>query len=119
MPDSDAQSSSELIAREVARVLERNSTGVLTTLVVAPAGVGLKLLVDEAGARTGGLGDARLDELIASHAPTFLASRHEAQTFKVTELTGDTADFADARVMFERIEPEPRLVICGAGHVGA
>ena len=23
------------------------------------------------------------------------------------------------RVLFERIEPEPRLVICGAGHVGA
>ncbi|MDQ3907569.1 MAG: XdhC family protein, partial [Acidobacteriota bacterium] len=24
-----------------------------------------------------------------------------------------------ARVMFERVEPEPRVVVCGAGHVGA
>src|SRR5438067_10675567 len=27
--------------------------------------------------------------------------------------------FAEARILFERIEAEPRLVISGAGHVGA
>jgi xanthine dehydrogenase accessory factor len=35
------------------------------------------------------------------------------------ELPGAPDSLAGARVMFERIEPEPRLVICGAGHVGA
>jgi xanthine dehydrogenase accessory factor len=107
------------IARAVARTLERNSTAALATLVAAPAGVGLKLLVDEAGWRVGGLGDARLDEAVATHARTFLDSRAETRTFDVEELRGAPADLVGARVMFERIEPEPRLVICGAGHVGA
>jgi xanthine dehydrogenase accessory factor len=107
------------VARAVARILERNSTAALATLVVASSGVGLKLLVDEAGERTGGLGDARLDDAVASYAQTFLGSRAEARTFKAEELPGAPEELAGARVMFERIEPEPRLVICGAGHVGA
>lgn len=118
MLDPTRQSSS--IARAVARILERNSTAALATLVAAPRGVGLKLLVDEAGGRTGGLGDARLDGAVASYAQTFLDSRAEARTFKAEELLpGAPVELAGARVMFERIEPEPRLVICGAGHVGA
>ncbi len=109
---------SATIARAVARTLERNSIAALATLVAAPAGVGLKLLIDEAGARTGGFGDARLDEAVASYAQPFLDSRAEARTFTVEELPGAPDSLAGARVMFERIEPEPRLVICGAGHVG-
>ncbi len=115
----DPSKQPSLIARAVARILERNSTAALATLVAAPAGVGLKLLVDEAGERTGGLGDARLDEAVASYAQTFLDSRAEARTFKTEELPGAQDLMAGARVMFERIEPEPRLIICGAGHVGA
>ena len=117
MLDPSRQSSS--VARAVARILERNSTAALATLVVAPRGVGLKLLVDEAGGRAGGLGDARLDDAVASYAQTFLDSRAEARTFAAEELPGAPEELAGARVMFERIEPEPRLVICGAGHVGA
>lgn len=107
------------IARAVARALERNSTAALATLVAAPAGVGLKLLVDETGARTGGLGDTSLDAAVAAYAQTFLASRAETRTFGAEELPGAPDSHASARVMFERIEPEPHLVICGAGHVGA
>ncbi len=110
---------SATIARAVARTLERNSIAALATLVAAPSGVGLKLLVDEAGARDGGLGDARRDEAVASYAQTFLDSRAEARTFKTEELPGTQDLMVGARVMFERIEPEPRLIICGAGHVGA
>lgn len=117
MHDPSKQSSS--IARAVARILERNSTAALATLVASPRGVGLKLLVDEAGERTGGLGDARLDEAVASYAQTFLDSRAEARTLKTEELPDAPDDFAGARVMFERVEPEPHLVVCGAGHVGA
>ncbi|HEX8920601.1 MAG TPA: XdhC family protein [Pyrinomonadaceae bacterium] len=120
MHDPIKQPSSQAIARAVAQVLERNSIAVLATLVEGGAFVGAKLLVEETGERTGSLGAALFDEAVTSFVPTFLDSRAEAQTFKLEELIGARAAQAeDARIMFERIEPEPRLVICGAGHVGA
>jgi xanthine dehydrogenase accessory factor len=119
MPDRSKQSLAQAIAQAVARVLERNSIAALATLVEAPGEVGAKLLVEETGERTGSLGNFRLDEAVASSAKTFLASRVEAHTFKLEELIGELTSQPDARILFERIEPEPRLVICGAGHVGA
>ena len=119
MRDLSKQSSSLAIARAIAQVLERNSIATLATLVEAPAGVGAKLLIEETGERKGSLGDTFLDDAVASFAPTFLDSRAEARTFKLTELINEPQGHADARILFERIEPEPRLVICGAGHVGA
>ena len=77
------------------------------------------MLVEETGKRTGSLGDPRLDEAVASFAVDFLSSRAEARTFQLAELISEHLPLPDARIMFERIEPEPRLVICGAGHVGA
>jgi xanthine dehydrogenase accessory factor len=119
MRDANRQPSSALIIRAVGRVLEQNSIAVLTTLVEAREGVGAKLLVEEMGERTGSLGHSVLDEAVASYAKIFLSSRAEAGTFKIEELTGEAEDQAGARLLFERIEPEPRIVICGAGHVGA
>jgi xanthine dehydrogenase accessory factor len=81
--------------------------------------VGAKLLVEETGERTGSLGDLSLDEAVASSAGTFLTSRAEARSFKLAELINEPQGQTSARILFERIEPEPRLVICGAGHVGA
>jgi xanthine dehydrogenase accessory factor len=119
MHDRSKQTSSHDIARAVAQVLESNSIAALATLVEAPAGVGAKLLVEETGERTGSLGDSSLDEAVASYAGTFLNSRAEARTFKLEELVKEQKSQPDTRILFERIEPEPRLVICGAGHVGA
>jgi xanthine dehydrogenase accessory factor len=113
------QPSSQAIASAVARVLEENSRAALATLVEAENNIGAKLLVAETGARTGSLGDEALDEVVAASARTFLDSRTEAQTFKLEELTNDFQERLDVRILFERIEPEPRLVVCGAGHVGA
>ncbi|HEY6188875.1 MAG TPA: XdhC/CoxI family protein [Pyrinomonadaceae bacterium] len=115
---SDRQASS-LIPQAITRVLQESSIAALATLVEAPRGVGAKLLVEETGARTGSLGDAEIDEAVARYAPLFLASRAEAKTFRVGELADVSVERGAARVLFERIEPEPRLVICGAGHVGA
>lgn len=119
MHDPIKQPLSYAIARAVAQVLERNSLAALATLIVAPASVGAKLLVEETGERTGSLNNPTLDEAVASYSRTFLDSRAEARTFKLEELIGELQGQADARILFERIEPEPRLVICGAGHVGA
>lgn len=113
----------EQIIAAAARILQQSSIAVLTTLVAATAtasqNIGAKLLVEESGARTGSLGDAALDEAIAQHSNAFLNSRAEAHTFKVEEFAPALSEWREARVLFERIEPEPRLIICGAGHVGA
>ena len=119
MHDPIEQPSSQAIARAVAQILERNSIAALATLVEAPQNIGAKLLIEETGTRTGSLGDSLLDEAVASFAGNFLGSRAEARTFQLAELISDQPQPFDARIMFERIEPEPRLVICGAGHVGA
>lgn len=109
------------ITDAIARTLRDSSIAALATLVVAPERVGAKMLIEESGARTGSLGDDELNEIVAQHAQLFLASRAEAATFDAKDL-----DFArvpekwrGTRVLFERIEPEPRVVVCGAGHVGA
>jgi xanthine dehydrogenase accessory factor len=115
----DQQSLSALIPQAITRVLGESSVAALATLVEAPCNIGAKLLIEENGARTGSLTDAALDEAIARHAPLFLASRAEAKTFKVEEFAHVNSQWDAARVLFERIEPEPRVVICGAGHVGA
>ena len=120
MPDPyERQPLSELIPQAITRVLKESSVAALTTLIEAQRSVGAKLLVEETGARTGSLTDRALDEAIARHAPVFLASRAEAKTFKIEELAQVDLQWREARVLFERIEPEPRVVICGAGHVGA
>ncbi|MGB7922893.1 MAG: XdhC/CoxI family protein [Pyrinomonadaceae bacterium] len=111
---------SSIITEAVTRVLQENSVAVLATLVEASTrGVGAKLLVEESGVRAGSLGDSALDESVARHAQAFLATRAEAATIKVDEFARELEPWSGARLLFERIEPEPRLVICGAGHVGA
>ena len=35
------------------------------------------------------------------------------------EFAPELTEWSEAQILFERIQPEPRLVICGAGHVGA
>jgi xanthine dehydrogenase accessory factor len=56
---------------------------------------------------------------IKRYAQTFLASRAETKTISSEELAPGLLAGQSALLMFERIEPEPRLIICGAGHVGA
>ncbi|HEX8142734.1 MAG TPA: XdhC/CoxI family protein [Pyrinomonadaceae bacterium] len=107
-----------LIPQAIARVLQESSIATLATLIEGPRGVGAKLLIEETGERTGSLTDPELDEAVARQAQLFLASRAEAKTFRVEELGCVNAQWRAARVLFERIEPEPHLVICGAGHVG-
>lgn len=119
MRDPSDQQSLSLIPQAIIRVLHESSIAALATLVEAPGGVGSKLLIEETGARTGSLGDSEIDEAVARHAPKFLASRAEAKTFRVEEFAEVSVEWRASRVLFERIEPEPHLVICGAGHVGA
>jgi xanthine dehydrogenase accessory factor len=119
---AEAGRGARLVAGAVARVLREGGVAALATVVEFPpdeARVGAKLLVEEAGRRTGTTGDAEFDEAVAARARAFLASRAEARTDAAKEFAPARDSWAGARVLFERIEPEPRVVVCGAGHVGA
>jgi xanthine dehydrogenase accessory factor len=119
MRDRSREQALSSIPQAIKRALHEGSIAALVTLIEAARGVGAKLLVEETGALVGGLGDGLLDDAVASQAQRFLASRAEAKTFRVEEFAPDMTEWRAARVLFERVEPEPRLVICGAGHVGA
>jgi xanthine dehydrogenase accessory factor len=119
---ADGSDGAKTLADAIARVLEDGAVGILATLVEVPPPqrAGAKLLIDSSGeATTGGTGDAALDESIARRAHAFINSRAEAQTFKVEEFAPELSVWHGARVLFERVEGEPRVVVCGAGHVGA
>lgn len=102
-------SSVRSITQAVAGLLADGTTAALITLIEGSDNVGGKLLVREAGTSMGSLGSDALDQFARATAKEFLESRHETRTFRTGEV----------RLLFERIRPEPRLVVCGAGHVGA
>jgi len=95
----------------IEQVLERGEIAVLVTRVTGPQNVGSKLLVQENGETSGSLGDAELDSLALAQAASFLDSREETRLFSFSSF--------ETSLLFERLQPAPRLVICGAGHVGA
>ena len=119
MESQHTQNPASELTRALARVIEAGGVAVLATLVEAERGVGAKVLCEAGGMRTGTTGDAALDDALAEHARAFLVSRAEARTLRVEEFAHELEAWRGARVLFERVEPEPHLVVCGAGHVGA
>jgi xanthine dehydrogenase accessory factor len=107
------------LTRALARVVEAGGVAVLVTVVEAERGVGAKMLFEARAVRTGTTEDAALDDALEGHARAFLESRAEARTLRAEEFAPALEAWRGARVLFERVEPEPHLVVCGAGHVGA
>jgi xanthine dehydrogenase accessory factor len=121
MSNDSAQKPVRLVSNAVQQVLESGSRAVVATVVESVANgpiVGAKLLVRDSGETVGSLGNTELDGAVAGHAPMFLRTRDEARAIKLREFAPE-APYADTKILFERIEAEPRLVIAGAGHVGA
>jgi xanthine dehydrogenase accessory factor len=115
-PANDLHRFSEAIER----ILREGALAALATLVEAPRSVGAKLLVRaDSVERVGTLGDEALDDAVAARAVAFLSSRAEAATHNADEFAPALREWRGARVLFERVEPEPHVVVCGAGHVGA
>jgi xanthine dehydrogenase accessory factor len=119
MDSLQTHSPSDELTRALARVVEAGGVAVLATIVEAERGVGAKVLFEAGGVLTGTTGDAALDDVLAEYARDFLASRAEARTLRAEEFAPGLEAWRGARVLFERVEPEPHLVVCGAGHVGA
>jgi xanthine dehydrogenase accessory factor len=113
------------ISAAISRILQAGSVGVLATLIEAPSSVGnvgAKLLFEDSGPSgnsIGGLGNIEVDQAVARHALAFLQSREETRVFCLKELAPEILEHGNTQILFERIQQEPRLVICGAGHVGA
>src|SRR6185437_13120363 len=67
----------------------------------------------------GSLGDPHLDAIVVDRAARFLTSREDTRMFSVHELAPHYPSAREISLLFERLQPAPRLVVCGAGHVGA
>jgi xanthine dehydrogenase accessory factor len=115
---------SRSITETVLRILHEGSVAVVATLIEAAnvPNVGAKLIISDLGATgqtAGSLGNEALDRAVVEQAARFLDSRADTRVFQVREFAPALTEWSDAKILFERIQPEPRLVICGAGHVGA
>jgi xanthine dehydrogenase accessory factor len=101
------------------RLLDDGALAIVVTLIEAPRSVGAKMIVEEQGSHHGRFADAALDEAVIRQAAVFLASKEETRTFFGREFAPELSEFSEAQFLFELIQPEQRVVICGAGHVGA
>jgi len=110
--------SSLAITKKVAELLERGDAAVVITVARGGYG-GAKMLVDEAGNVTGSLGAAELDSVVVPQVAKFLQSRDETRLVCVKDFASGFPSAAEIFLLFERLQPPPRLVVCGAGHVGA
>jgi xanthine dehydrogenase accessory factor len=107
------------ISRMIEQLLERGEVAAIVTRVSGPDNIGSKLLVSEKGSFDGSLGDPHLDAIVVDRAARFLTSREDTRMFSVHELAPHYPSAREISLLFERLQPAPRLVVCGAGHVGA
>lgn len=118
MSEKSEPDSSSSVLKLIPKLLESGTVAVLVTVIDSSEFVGTKVLVDEQANKTGTLGSAELDSLALTHAGKFLHSRDEIRAVRIKEIAPQ-ASFPETLLLFERIQSQPRLVICGAGHVGA
>jgi len=115
----------QLVTQAISRMLDEGSAGVLVTFIDLPEPeptglrVGSRFLAIESAAYVSSLGAPELDEAVARHAHDFFSAREDARSIKVEEFAAGLSQFHGVHLLFERIQAEPRLVIAGAGHVGA
>ncbi|HEY0350238.1 MAG TPA: XdhC family protein [Pyrinomonadaceae bacterium] len=108
------------ISDHIRIVLAEGSTAVLVTVIESrDLKTGAKLLAKSGGETTGDLGDPKLNDAAVREGSRFLTLRADARSSRVSEFAADLTSLSDSIVLFERIEKEPRLVVAGAGHVGA
>src|SRR5581483_4563336 len=114
MADNDA------VNRELLAAIDDKRMLVLATVVRAddggPMRVGQKLLVDEDRKVTGSLGDPDLDTRVVADA---LAAMEERKSRVASYRPGNGAapDAHTADVFLEVVEPQPTLIVVGAGHI--
>jgi len=117
---NDKKQSDATIRDRIRKLLAEGSTATLVTVLQSEVlQVGAKLLIRDGGDTFADLGVASVNKAAVQEAFRFLRGRDEAKSSRVSEFAPELASKVDALLLFERIEAEPRLVIGGAGHVGA
>ncbi|HKV34710.1 MAG TPA: XdhC family protein [Pyrinomonadaceae bacterium] len=116
MSEKSKQPSSLAITKKVAELLERGDAAVVIT-IARGENVGAKFVIDQAGNAAGSLGE--LDSLVLPEVAKFLQSRDETRLVGVKDFAPEFPAAGETFLLFERLQPSPRLVVCGAGHVGA
>jgi xanthine dehydrogenase accessory factor len=105
------------------RIRQLLESGEAATLVTVLSSllleVGAKLLIKEDNQTIGDLGDDKLNQVAARAIGGFLSARDDTKTVKVSEIAPELEALGDSQLLFERLQSEPRLIIAGAGHVGA
>jgi xanthine dehydrogenase accessory factor len=110
------------LTNRITQILAGGRTAVLVTIVEISAGastVGDKLIVSADGDEFGSFGDPALDEYVLGESAAFLKSRAATKVLHTSVGISEKETLSDVKILLERIEAEPRLVIAGAGHVGA
>jgi xanthine dehydrogenase accessory factor len=118
MPENSELPSSLTVTKKIAELLEHGDVAVVVTVTRGP-NTGAKLLVDQTGNAFGSLGSQGLDSLALPQAEKFFNAREETRLSAVKDLAADFPFAGELSLLFERLQPSPRLVVCGAGHVGA
>jgi xanthine dehydrogenase accessory factor len=118
MPENSELPSSLTVTKKIAELLEHGDVAVVVTVTRGP-NTGAKLLVDQTGNAFGSLGSQDLDLLALPQAEKFFNAREETRLSAVKDLAADFPFAGELSLLFERLQPSPRLVVCGAGHVGA
>jgi xanthine dehydrogenase accessory factor len=116
------KSQSREITESIQQVLAEGSVAIVATVIESSnpsVNVGAKLLATGHGETVGGFGLKDLDDAVIDQAKLLIRRGVGTRVFAVKEFAPSLTEWADAKILFERIELEPRLVICGAGHVGA
>jgi len=110
----------EVVNRELLAAIDDKRMLVLATVVRAEAGaptsVGQKLLVDENRQVTGSLGDADLDARVTADALVAMDDR-KSRVASYSPGNGAASNAHAADVFLEVVEPQPTLVLVGAGHI--
>ncbi len=119
MSSANNRSHTTEIAERITRTILEGGTATLVTLIRAETDVGAKLFVEENSQLCGSLGSQELNAAVVARVPSFIEARGDMAVVNVMDFAPNLSEFAGAQLLFERIQREPRLVICGAGHVGA
>ncbi len=110
----------EAVNRELLAAIDDKRMLVLATVVRAPDGasdrVGAKLLVDEDEKVTGSLGDPDVDRRVVADALKAMEER-KSHVVEYGPSNGARAPSETLSVFLEVVEPQPTLVVVGAGHI--
>lgn len=115
----DVTSNPQSVSALLHRLLQDGSLAIVVTLIAAPRNVGAKMIIEATGIHHGSFDAAGLDEAVIKQAGVFLASKEETRTLYGREFAPQLVQYNEAQFLFELIQPEQRVIVCGAGHVGA